>query len=130
MSMYRILAIDDEPVVRKLLQKTFAGEGYDCFVASNVLEGLQTCSEVKPDIILLDVNLPDGNGIEVCRKLKNSPELRHIPILLLTGEASCVENRIDGLEAGADDYVLKPFLPLELAARVRGILKIGTRPTR
>lgn len=128
--MYRILAIDDEPSIRKLMQKTLAGEGYECLLAATAEEGVATCAQGKPDLILLDVNLPDGNGIEVCRRFKGRADLRHIPILLVTGEANTVDNKIDGLEAGAEDYIVKPFLPMELVSRIKSILKVSARPTR
>lgn len=128
--MYRILAIEDDPIIRRLLQQSMAAEGYECVTAGTVAEGLAECERSKPDLVLLDVNLPDGDGIATCRKIKGDARLRHIPVLLLTGEASDVEHRVDGLEAGAEDYILKPFMPRELASRVKGILKRSTRPTR
>lgn len=128
--MYRILAIEDDPIIRRLLQQTMTSEGYECVTSPSITEGLAACERSKPDLVLLDVNLPDGNGIETCRKLKASATLRHIPVLLLTGEASDVSCRVDGLEAGAEDYILKPFLPRELTSRVKGILKRSSRPTR
>ena len=128
--MYRILAIDDDAIIRRLLLQSMAAEGYECMEASTIAEGLATCARTKPDLVLLDVNLPDGDGIATCRKLKADPALRHIPVLILTGEASDIDHRVDGLQAGAEDYVLKPFLPRELVSRVKGILKRSSRPTR
>lgn len=128
--MYRILAIEDDPIIRRLLQQSMTSEGFECVTAPSIAEGLAACERSKPDLVLLDVNLPDGDGIATCRKIKADPKLRHIPVLLLTGEASDVDHRVDGLEAGADDYILKPFLPRELTSRVKGILKRSTRPTR
>ncbi|MBI4347815.1 MAG: response regulator transcription factor [Elusimicrobia bacterium] len=128
--MYRILAIDDDPIIRRLLLQSMAAEGFECVEASTVAEGLAAAARSKPDLVLLDVNLPDGDGISTCRRLKADPSLKHIPVLILTGEASDVDHRVDGLEAGAEDYVLKPFLPRELVSRVKGILKRSARPTR
>lgn len=128
--MYRILAIEDDPIIRRLLQQSMTSEGYECVTASTIAEGLTACERSKPDLVLLDVNLPDGNGIAACRTIKSDAKLRHIPVLLLTGEAADVEHRVDGLEAGAEDYILKPFMPRELASRVKGILKRSTKPTR
>lgn len=128
--MYRILAIDDDAIIRRLLQQSMISEGYEFVMASTVAEGLAACERTKPDLILLDVNLPDGDGISTCKKIKADPKLRHIPVLILTGEASDVDHRVDGLQAGAEDYVLKPFLPRELVSRVKGILKRSTGPTR
>lgn len=127
--MFRILAIDDSPIMRQLLRQILSGEGYECLTASDGLSGLKSCAKNKPDLVLLDVNLPDGNGIEFCRRLKSDPVGRHIPVLLLTGEARDVENRIDGFEAGAEDYITKPFNTKELMSRVRGILQASARPT-
>jgi DNA-binding response OmpR family regulator len=128
--MYRILIIDDSPIMQKLLRKILPAEGYECMVAGAGAAGLSACAAKKPDLVLLDVNLPDGNGIDICRSLKSDLQLRHIPVLLLTGEAQSVEDRIAGLEAGADDYVIKPFNVKELLSRVKGILKSSARPTR
>lgn len=127
--MYRILTIEDSPIMRQLLRQLLSGEGYDCITASDGHSGLKSCAKNKPDLILLDVNLPDGNGIDFCRTLKSDPAARHIPVLLLTGEAREVENRIDGFEAGAEDYVTKPFNSKELLSRVKGILQASARPT-
>jgi len=127
--MYRILTIEDSPIMRQLLRQLLSGEGYECLTASDGLSGLKSCAKNKPDLILLDVNLPDGNGIDFCRRIKSDPAASHIPVLLLTGEARAVDNRVDGFEAGADDYVIKPFNTKELLSRVKGILQASARPT-
>ncbi len=121
--MYRILAVDDDPLILEVLRKTLASEGFEVLVASRGGEALSLCAEKKPDLILLDVNLPDGGGIEVCSKIKAEERLKHIPVLLITGEALSAENCVTGMEAGAEDYIRKPFLPKELLARVKSILK-------
>ncbi len=127
--MFRIVVIEDDPIMRKMLHKTLTPEGYECIMAPNAGLGIKFCQDNKPDLILLDVHLPDDNGIEVCKKLKADPGLRHIPILIMTGEASAVDKRIEGLEAGADDYILKPLSPKELISRLRGIIRAATKPT-
>lgn len=127
--MYRIIVIEDDHVMRRLLHTTLTAEGYECLLTASALHGRETCVEEKPDLVLLDAQLPDANGIEVCRQMKADETLRHIPILILTGEAYSLESRIDGLEAGADDYILKPFSHKELISRIKGILKTSTRPT-
>lgn len=127
--MYRILVVEDSPPLRKLLSQAFAAEGHDCRVAGGVEEGFQRAQDDKPDLVLLDVNLPDGNGIDLCRRIKAEAGLSHIPVLLVTGEASDVEHKVSGFDAGADDYVLKPFRMKELLARIAGLLKSGARPS-
>lgn len=127
--MYRIVVIEDNAGMRALLQKILAAEGFECLAAVDGASGRKACLQEKPDLILLDVHLPDANGIELCRKFKADPALHHIPILILTGEAYTVENRVDGLEAGADDYIIKPFNNKELVSRIKGILKASTKPT-
>jgi DNA-binding response OmpR family regulator len=123
--MYRIAAIEDDLTMRKLLPRFLSAEGFECVVAVNAHDGWDICLRDKPDLILLDVNLPDEDGLELCRRLKAEPRLRHIPVIIITGEASSVEKRVEGLESGADDFVLKPFEMAELVARIRGILKPG-----
>ncbi len=127
--MYRILVIEDSPIMRQLLRTLLSGAGYECILATGVVGGLKSCAQHKPDLIMLDVNLPDGNGIDLCRTLKADPKVRHIPVLLLTGEARGVENRVDGFDAGAEDYVIKPFNVKELLSRLKGILQASARPT-
>jgi DNA-binding response OmpR family regulator len=127
--MFRILVVEDSPIMRQLLSNLLGGAGYECILATTVAGGLKSCAKNKPDLIMLDVNLPDGNGIDLCRTLKSDPAARHIPVLLLTGEAREVESRVDGFEAGAEDYVMKPFNVKELLSRLKGILHTSARPT-
>ena len=127
--MYRILLIEDDPILRKLVQRSLSGEGYECMVAASARDGMRSCLRDKPDLVVLDVHLPDDNGIEVCRKIKADEAIRHIPVLIMTGEASAVEFRVEGIEAGAEDYILKPFELPEFISRVRGILKLSSRPS-
>lgn len=121
--MYSILAVDDEQSILTALSRVLSPEGYTVITAMNLIEGFEACLRNKPDLIISDVNLPDGYGIDFCRKIKAEPKLRHIPVFLLTGEAIEVDNRLAGLEAGADDYILKPFNPGELIFRVKRILR-------
>lgn len=127
--MYRIVVIEDDPTMRQLLSKRLAPEGFECVMTANATSGLKAVHDQKPDIILLDVHLPDRNGIEVCKTLKADPELRHIPVLIFTGESSGVDKKIEGLDAGADDYILKPFSPAELLKRLKNIVHAGIKPT-
>ncbi|HNW44550.1 MAG TPA: response regulator [Elusimicrobiales bacterium] len=121
--MYSILVIDDEESIRAALSRVLNPEGYTVSTAVNLAEGFDSCARNKPDLVILDVNLPDGYGIDLCRKIKSDPKLRHIPVFMLTGESIEVENRLAGLEAGADDYILKPFNPGELIFRIKRILR-------
>ena len=126
---YRILVIEDDHATRSLLQKTLTPEGYECLSAPNAAAGLRLAGESRPDLVLMDVHLPDGNGIELCAQLRSQPSLRHIPVLILTGQASDLEEKAQGLEAGAEDYILKPFSPKELLSRIRRVLQAGNRPS-
>ena len=120
--MRTILAIDDDPIMRTMLDEVLTGEGYSLSFASSAADGFALCRQNKPDLVLLDVNLPDGNGLELCRKFKAEPKTRHIPVLILTGEAVDADYRAEGLEAGADDYILNPFNRKELILRIQRIL--------
>ncbi len=120
--MYRILIIEDDAVVRQTLEKLLKAENCEIFFATTASDGFSSCLQNKPDIVLLDVNLPDANGIEVCRKMKAEEKIKHIPVLIITGEAIDSKQRAEGLDAGADDYVLKPFSHKELILRIKRIL--------
>lgn len=126
--MYKVLVIEDDHALRQILGKLLSTEGYESLTCHNAAAGLEACSRHKPDLILLDVHLPDGNGLQICRRLKSDERLRHIPIIILTGEGNSIENRVEGLDSGADDYVLKPFEPVELLARVRRVLEASLKP--
>ncbi len=127
--MYRILVIEDSQPMRHMFSALLKGEGYECVLAGDIATGYSACTKGKPDLVLLDVNLPDGDGIDLCRRLKSEPALRHIPILIITGEEYSIENKVAGLESGADDFVIKPFKNKEFLARLRGILKAASRPS-
>lgn len=127
--MYTIVTIDDDVAVRRLLASALSAEHIECVQAGNLADGFKLCESGKPDMILLDVTLPDGDGIELCRKIKSNVKLRHIPVLIMTGEATAADFRISGMEAGADDYVLKPFSVKELMGRIKVILHRSTRPS-
>jgi len=121
--MYRLLVVEDDPIMTKVLNRLFTSERYEVKNACTIGEGFESCSRELPDIVLLDVNLPDGNGLDLCRKIKDTPRLKHIPVVMLTGDATSVENKVQGLESGAEDYILKPFIAEELLARISGIIK-------
>jgi DNA-binding response OmpR family regulator len=116
-----ILLVDDDPLLRRSVAFLLQQEGYRVVLASSGTEALAACRERLPDLIVLDIGLPDVGGVEVCRRLRQETA---VPILMLTartGEA----DKIVGLDAGADDYVTKPVGAGELAARIRAALRRG-----
>src|ERR1700691_1208756 len=121
MSNQKLLIIDDSEDIQELVRVWLSQEGLEFFSCSDGLQAQATASKVQPDLILLDVDLPGLNGFEVCRRLKADPVTAEIPIVFLTGAAS-TEEKLRGLELGATDYVINPFDPAELRARVRSSL--------
>ena len=128
-NMYRVLIVEDDSIMQKTLRDSLKPEGYEVLLAVDGKTALRMAPQDKPDIILLDVHLPDIGGVEVCRALKADPVTKHIPILILTGQAREITARVAGLEGGADDYLFKPISPRVLVSRIRSILKINTGPT-
>lgn len=112
-----ILIVDDNPHNIKVLGATLEGEEYQVAVAMNGPEGIEFAIREKPDLILLDVMMPDMNGFEVCRQLKESFEAKHIPVIFITARSE-VEDIVRGFKVGAVDYIKKPFNSAELLARV------------
>lgn len=121
-----VLIVEDEPPLVELLSYNLEKAGFQIHIARDGEEALLAVEERKPDIILLDWMLPYVSGIEICRRIRRNPETRDVPIIILTARGE-EDDRIRGLEAGADDYVVKPFSPSELVARVRAVLR-RTRP--
>jgi len=118
----RILIIEDEPDIRKTLEYNFSKESFEVFQAASIAEGEQAIQEHNPDIVILDLMLPDGSGLTLCRDIKSDPATKNLPVILLTAKADEVD-RVVGFELGADDYVTKPFSVRELILRVKAILK-------
>jgi two-component system, OmpR family, response regulator MprA len=118
----KILVVDDERAVRESLRRALELEGYEIELAGDGNEALATLGhdEPQPDAVILDVLMPGVDGLEVCRRLRATGN--HVPVLMLTARDE-VENRVAGLDAGADDYVTKPFALEELLARVRALLR-------
>jgi len=126
----RILVIDDEPDLLELVRVNLDQAGYRVDTAASGSEALAALRRSSPDLIVLDLMLPDISGTELCRRLRGDPEFAHLPIIMLTAKAEEVD-RVVGLELGADDYVTKPFSPRELALRVNAVLRrrVSETPT-
>jgi diguanylate cyclase (GGDEF)-like protein len=118
----RVLIIDDSPEIQALLQARLKDEPISMHFADCGAAALAMVGNVKPDIILLDIEMPDMDGYEVCRQLRANPQTVNVPIIFISG-ADSTEEKIRGLDLGASDYVTKPFDPAELRARVRVALR-------
>jgi DNA-binding response OmpR family regulator len=119
--MARILIAEDEPDIRELVAFMLRFAGYEVLAASNGEEAVQTASREIPDLILMDVRMPRMTGYDACRIMKANPDLRDVPVVFLSAKGQEAEIQ-SGLEAGAEEYLLKPFSPDELTNRVRTIL--------
>ncbi len=122
--MKKILVIDDLPENVFILQDRLVHEGYDVTTAYGGTDGLEKAYSTLPDLILLDVMMPDMSGFDVCKTLINDERTKHIPIILVTAKAGADDMK-EGLEAGAFDYIKKPFNRTELMARVKSALKLS-----
>ena len=118
----KILVVEDEPDIRELVRYNLEQNGFRVAEANDGEEALRKVAEEKPALVILDLMLPQGDGLEVCRALRGQRETADLPIVMLTAKAAEVD-RVLGLEFGADDYVTKPFSPRELVARVRAVLR-------
>ncbi len=119
MSAATILVVDDEPQIRRVLRTTLISHGYTAVEARSAEEALELLREGRPDLILLDVNLPGRSGLEACREIRATSD---IPIIMLTVR-NTERDKVEALDAGADDYVVKPFSAEELMARIRAALR-------
>jgi two-component system phosphate regulon response regulator PhoB len=118
----RILIIEDEPDIRKTIEYNFVKEGFKVSVAGSLAEGKKVFLAETVNLIILDLMLPDGSGLDFCREIKSNPSSSSTPIIILTAKTDEVD-RVVGFELGADDYVTKPFSVRELLLRVKAILK-------
>jgi phosphate regulon transcriptional regulator PhoB len=125
----RVLVVEDERDVAELIRYNLTREGYDVVVAGSGGDAIKQAREVQPDLVLLDIMVPQVNGWEVCRRLKQDAETRAIPVIMVTGRVE-EGDKVLGFEMGADDYVTKPFSPRELVARVRAVARRGRREER
>jgi len=120
--MARILVVEDEADIRQVLLYNLGQAGHEAIAASRGGEGLAAARDRRPDLVLLDLMLPDISGLEVCRQLKTDPALRTVPVIMVTARSEEID-RVVGLELGADDYIVKPFSVRELILRVQAVLR-------
>lgn len=117
-----VLVVEDESDVVDLVRYNLNRAGFTVLIAVNGLEGLEMARKNRPDVIVLDLMMPEMDGLTLCKTLKKDPETEKIPVLMLTAKGEPAE-RVQGLELGADDYVTKPFSPRELVLRVQALLR-------
>jgi DNA-binding response OmpR family regulator len=117
----RILIVDDDPELSRMIGFILQKSGYEVITANNGKEGLQKADEMRPDLIVLDVMMPDMSGIEVCQKLRDRPMTRNVPLIMLSALAD-IDAKLSGFQVGADDYIPKPVNAKELLARIQALL--------
>jgi two-component system, OmpR family, phosphate regulon response regulator PhoB len=120
-----VLVVEDEPAIQELIAVNLARNGHTVRRTANAKEAYDAVTEALPDVILLDWMLPDGSGPALARRLRSEARTREVPIIMLTARAGD-EDKVAGLESGADDYVTKPFSPRELEARIQAVLRRRT----
>ncbi len=122
MSQCKILIIEDEAAIRDMLMFTLTASDYDVYEASNAEEGWKIALDIVPDLILLDWMMPGTPGVSLAKRLRQNNNTSHVPIIMLTARGE-EEDQVKGFDAGADDYVVKPFSPRALVARIQAILR-------
>ncbi|WP_295720488.1 phosphate regulon transcriptional regulator PhoB [uncultured Halovibrio sp.] len=122
-----ILLVEDEPEIQEMVSRVLAREGFDVQLAGDSSEAHQRLAEQVPDLMLVDWMLPGTSGIDLARRLKRDEGTAEIPIIMLTARTE-EDNRVQGLEVGADDYITKPFSPREMVARLKAVLRRSTPP--
>ncbi len=127
MANEKILVVDDEEDILELVSYNLSKEGFKVSISTSGESGLENARDLKPDLMVLDIMLPGMNGLDVCRKLKSSPETSAIPVIMLSAKGEEADI-VTGLELGADDYLTKPFSPRILLARVRAVLRRPEHP--
>lgn len=127
MSKTRILLIEDEEDIASLIKLQAELAGYKIYVESDGLNGYLAVEKEKPDLIILDIMLPGLNGLDVCRKIKTHPDLKDIPVIMISAKSEELDVVL-GLELGADDYVAKPFSTKVLLSRIKAVLRRGLLP--
>ena len=130
MAATKVLVVDDDLNIQRVLVFTLKQEGFEVHVASDGQAGVEMAAAVEPDLILMDVAMPKLDGYAATQQIRATENGRRVPIIMLTAEAD-VEQRVKGLRAGADDDIVKPFHPLELIARIKALLaRSGGPPSR
>jgi two-component system alkaline phosphatase synthesis response regulator PhoP len=122
MEQKSILVADDNDNIREALASLLEDEGFKIWTAKDGAETLKQVREVRPDLLLLDIMMPEINGYDVCHTIKNDPELKKIYVIILTAKGQVAEQE-RGKEVGADEFVIKPFSPREILIRIKNILK-------
>ncbi len=127
MASHRILVVDDEEDLLELIRYNLSKEGYRVDCAASGEQAIQEARTTVPDLIVLDLLLPNVDGLDVCKHLKSDPKTQHVPIVMLTAKSEEADV-VTGLELGADDYITKPFSPRVLLARIRNVLRRRAKP--
>jgi two-component system alkaline phosphatase synthesis response regulator PhoP len=117
----KILVIEDDPAISRLVDYSLRHEGYEVIAASNGLEGIRKANQEAPDLVILDVMLPGMDGFEICHQLRSEPDTAKLPILMFSAKAQEIDKNT-GLKVGADDYLPKPAAPAEIVSRVAKLL--------
>jgi two-component system alkaline phosphatase synthesis response regulator PhoP len=121
MSKGKILVVDDEVYLLQILDFSLGAEGYDVVTAEDGEQALNKAKAEQPDLIVLDIMMPKVDGYEACRKLKQDPSMKDVPVILLTAKGRDIDRKL-GLEVGADDYITKPFSPNKLLEKIGSFL--------
>jgi len=120
--MARVLVVEDEPAIAELIALNLRHQGFEVALAANADEAQARIDQVLPDLVILDWMLPGTSGVQLARRWRSNPRTREVPVIMLTARAA-ESDKIAGLDAGADDYLTKPFSPAELQARIRAVLR-------
>lgn len=121
-NQFKILLVDDEPDILEIIGYNLSEKGYEIHTATNGIEALKKANKIAPDLILLDVMMPEMDGIETCEKIRNIPALEHVLIMFLSARSE-EYSQVAGLEAGADDYITKPIKPKLLVTKIKSLLR-------
>ena len=121
--IYKVLVVDDDGENRKFLKGILEGHGFSVRLAENASEAMSAASESRPDLILSDVAMPETDGLALCKRLRGDKRTAGTPIILMSGAHTDEQDQSEGIELGADDYLIKPFLPRLMLAKVRAVLQ-------